>query len=98
MANQSKARRYTPEFRRDAVATWRQSDKAKSVVARELGIDPATLSAWIQQDAIDTGKQAGLTTAEREELQRLRKENVTLQMERDLMKKAAAFFANDATR
>ena len=98
MKKESSRSNYTDEFKRDAVELWRQSDETKSAVAKRLGIDPGSMSNWIRQADIDEGKREGLTSDERDELVRLRKENKTLQMERDLMKKAAAFFANHETK
>jgi transposase len=69
-------------------------------VARDIGVSYESLRHWVHQSDVDSGRRDGLTTAEREELTRLRRENRRLQMERDLLKKAAAFFAreNDPTR
>ncbi len=66
---------------------------------RALGIADQTLRNWIKQAEIDRGEREGLTTEEREELRRLRRENKILREERELLKKAAAFFAKeDGTR
>jgi transposase len=69
-------------------------------VARDLDLDDNTLRRWLQQAEIDEGKgpEGALTSEEREELTRLRRENRILQMERDFAKKAAAFFAKDLNR
>lgn len=99
MENNKKQRRvFTPEYKADAVKLWRESGEAKDAVAERLGIHGTTLGNWITQAEIDEGKRQGLSTGEREELVRLRKQNKVLQMERDLMKKAAAFFATDETK
>lgn len=68
-------------------------------VARNLGIHYETLRLWLRQADVDGGRRDGLTTSEREELARLRRENRTLKEEREILKKAAAFFAQEsATR
>jgi transposase len=68
-------------------------------VARELGISPETLRNWVNQDKVDTGEREGLSTEERQELSRLRKEVKTLRQEREILKKATAFFVReDGTR
>lgn len=64
-------------------------------VARDLGVSVETLRAWVKQDDVDGGRRDGLTTEEREELRQLRRENRLLKMERDVLKKAAVFFAKE---
>jgi transposase len=86
---------YPPEFRREALELLRISGKSAVQVAAELGISDQTLQNWRRQAEIDEGKREGLTSDEREELTRLRRENRTLQMEKDILKKAAAFFARE---
>ena len=86
---------YPPEFRREALELLKLSGKPVSQVAKDLGISEQTLYVWRRQAQIDEGKREGLTSEEREELRRLRKENRTLQMEKDILKKAAAFFARE---
>jgi transposase len=86
---------YPPEFRREAVRLARESGRPKSQIARELGITPWTLRLWEKRAEIDAGEREGLTTDEREELRRLRRENRVLQEEREILKKAAAFFARE---
>jgi transposase len=92
-------RTYTPEQKADAVRLVRQV-KNLAKVARDLDLTDGTLRKWVKQAEIDdgTGPEGALTTAEREELQRLRRENRTLEMERDFLKKAAAFFAKEQDR
>jgi transposase len=93
--------KYPAEFRDHAVELWRTSGKSQRAIALELGITNETLRGWIRQADLDQGRRHdGLKTSERDELRRLRAENKTLRMERDLLKKAAAFFAreNDRTR
>ncbi len=64
-------------------------------VARDLGVSVETLRAWVKQDDIDGGRREGLTTEERAELGQLRRENRLLKMEREVLKKAAVFFAKE---
>jgi transposase len=89
--------KYTAEFKAEAVALYRQCGKSVSAAARDIGVAATTLSAWIKQVDIDEGRgpQGALTSSEREELIRLRRENRQVKMERDFLKKAAAFFAKD---
>jgi transposase len=91
-------RRYPPQFRRDAVALVRSSDKTVRQLARELGVNRETLRNWIRQERIDQGELEGLSSQERQELRRLRREVTELKLERDLLVKAAAFFARETTR
>ncbi|MEX2107504.1 MAG: IS3 family transposase [Solirubrobacterales bacterium] len=79
---------YPPEFRREAVQLARTSDKPIAQIARDLGVSGQTLHTWIKQADVDAGKREGLTSEEREELRRLRRENRTLLQEREILKKA----------
>jgi transposase len=65
-------------------------------VCRELDLTETTVRSWVRQAEVDSGERDGTTTDEREELRHLRSEVKTLRMERDLLKKAAAFFARDS--
>ena len=90
---------YPPEFRAEAVELIRSGAKSIRGLSRDLGVSDQTLRNWLRQGDLDAGRRTdGLTTAEREELRRLRAENRTLRMERDLLKKAAVFFASDGDR
>ena len=86
---------YPLEFRREAIELVRLSGKPLVQIARDLGVSDMTLRNWIKQADVDQGKREGLTSDEREELRRLRRENRTLMMEREILKKAAAFFARE---
>jgi transposase len=87
-------RQFTDEFRAGAVRLVLDEGKTIATVARELDLTPSSLARWVDQARADrTGGATGLTTAEREELARLRKENRELKLEREILKKAAAFFA-----
>ena len=81
---------YSLEFRLEAVRLLRSSDRSVPQLARELGVSPQTLRNWSVQLDVDQGKAEGLTSPEREELRRLRRENRILAEEREILKKAAA--------
>jgi transposase len=89
-------RPYPPEFRREAVALYRRSGKPLSEIAGDLGVSTESLRIWARQSAVDSGQRAGLTSVEMEELRTLRRENKVLREERDILKKAAAFFARES--
>ena len=87
---------YSPEFRVEAVRLARASEKPKIEIARELGMSIETLRQWIRQAEIDGGQRHdGLTSEELSELRRLRKEVRILREEREILVKAAAFFARE---
>jgi len=86
---------YTPEFRSEAVRLARSSGQPPAQIARDLGCCTETLKSWLRQTEIDEGKAEGLTSEEREELRRLRRENRLLREEREILKKAATFFARE---
>ena len=86
---------YSMEFKREAVQLLRTSGRPVPQLASELGVSPQSLRNWRAQFDVDEGRAPGLTSDEREELRRLRRENRILAEERDILKKAAAFFANE---
>jgi transposase len=86
---------YPEEFRREAVQMLR-AGRTPRELAESLGVSPQTLRNWRRQDQVDRHERDdGLTSDERDELRRLRRENVRLTQERDLLKRAAAFFARE---
>ena len=92
-------RKFSPEQKADAIRLVKEVGNVAQV-ARDLDVSANLLHQWIKQAQIDAGQgpPGSLTTDERSELARLRRENRTLQMERDFLKKAAAFFAKDQDR
>ena len=81
---------------REAIELVRLTGKSIRQVAKDLGISEVSLRNWVKQAAAEAGERpGGLSSDEREELQRLRRENQTLRMEREILKKAAAFFAKE---
>ena len=92
---------YPPEFRAEAIRLARTSGKSHRQIAEDLGMTSETLRLWLKQAELDEGqRQDGLTSEEQEELRRLRREVRILREEREILKKAAAFFVRetDSTR
>lgn len=88
-------RSFTPEFKAEVVELVRSSGKSIPQVARDLDLTETAVRSWVRQADVDAGDRPGLTSAEREELARLRKENRVLREERDILKRATAFFARE---
>jgi len=87
---------YPAEFKEEAVRLARSSGKPVAQIARDLGVSFESLRHWVKQAAVDEGSREGLTTDGRSELTKLRRENQTLRQEREILKKAAAFFARES--
>jgi len=88
--------KYPEEFRREAVALRRSSDRPRCQVAEDLGISDGSLAAWEKE--FPDGDADELDAGERAELERLRKENAELKLDREILRKAAQYFARETTR
>ncbi len=95
--NQEKAKTYTAEFRESAVKLANESEKPVAQTARDLGVNENTLHTWINKYSRPQGQDKTVRADDHlyEELKRLKKENARLIEERDLLKKAAAYFAKE---
>ena len=96
-------RQFSKQFKAETIALIRSSSKTVAQVCRDLDLAESAVRRWLAQAEIDEGQRAGLTTAERAELGQLRKEVRrkevrVLREERDILKKAAAYFARETTR
>jgi transposase len=96
---QKPRRLFTDEQKAEAVCIVLQSGKSVNQVSQEMGLTPSSLSRWLKQAQVDqqSDPQGKLTTAERKELNELRRDFKRVQMERDFLKKAATFFAKDSS-
>jgi transposase len=92
--------KYSPEFKRDAVQLVKATGRPVNQVARELGLSHETLRNWVKQDRIDhgQGEPGELTTSQLEELRQLRRRVVELEAEREILRRAAAWFAKEMGR
>jgi transposase len=86
---------YPREFKERAVALYRSGGRSKDEVARELGVSPTSLFNWVKQASVDAGEIAGVASDDRAELVRLRRENRRLELEVEILKRAAAYFAKE---
>jgi transposase-like protein len=93
-----KRRAFSPEFKAETVRLVRESGKSVGAIARELDLTETALRRWVDQAEVDAGRgpSEALTTSEREELAQLRRENKRLRLEREILKKATAFFAKES--
>ncbi len=93
-----KRRSFTKEYKAEVAELIRKSGKSIGAVASELDLAETAVRRWVSQSEIDSGggPTGALTTAEREELAQLRKQVKTLEMEREILKKATAFFAKES--
>lgn len=91
----SKGKRFSPEFRAEAVRLYRMSGQSIASVAHELNISTQSVARWARQAKIDEGKAAGLTSEEREEFRHLQRENKLLREEKEILRKVALFFARE---
>ena len=98
MGKKRRRRAFSEEFKAETVRLVRESGKSIGAIARELDLTETALRRWIRQAEIDTGRgpAGALTTSERDELTQLRRENKRLRMERDILKRATAFFAKES--
>jgi transposase len=93
-----KRRKFTPEFKAETVRLCRVGDRTIGQVAEDLDLTETALREWVKRADIDAGQGPpdALTTSEREELARLRRDNKRLTQERDILKAAATFFAKES--
>jgi transposase len=88
-------RAFTPEFKVEIVERCQAGDRTVAQVARDFDLTETAVRKWVNQAEIDAGKREGLSSDEREELARLRRDNRRLQADVDLLKRATAFFAKE---
>ena len=86
---------YPTEFKRRAVELVRHGDKPIAQLAKELGVAESGLRRWMTQADVDEGHRPGLTSDERNELAELRRKNRVLEMENEILKRAAAYSAKE---
>lgn len=88
-------RSFTPEFKAEIVERCLRGDRSVGQVARDFDLTETAVRAWVHQAETDAGERAGLTTEEREELTRLRREIRRLREDNETLKRATAFFARE---
>ena len=99
MSKKRKRRKFTDEYKAEVVRLCEQPGKTPTGVAQELGLTPSAVMTWVKQATVDAGGgvNGALTTTEREELAALRRENKQLRQEREILKRATAFFAKEGS-
>ena len=92
-----KRRKFTPEFKGEVVELCLRGDRSIGQVSRDLDLTETAVREWVRQAKVDAGRgpDGALTTSEKEKLRRLRRENRQLREDREILKKAAAFFAKE---
>jgi transposase len=93
MQQKRRRRAFTAAYKAEVVEFCRKGDRSISEIARDLDLTESSVRRWVEQAEIDAGRRPGLTSSEQEELARLRRENRVLREERDILKRATAFFA-----
>jgi len=88
-------RSFSPEYKAEVVELCRTGDRSIGEVAKDLDLTETAVREWVRRADVDAGRREGLTNAEREEIARLRRENRVLREERDILKRATAFFARE---
>ncbi|MFD0532238.1 transposase [Kitasatospora arboriphila] len=88
-------RSFTPEFKAEIVELCRRGDRSVGQVAKDFDLTETAVRDWVRQTQVDTGERDGLTSDEREELARLRRENLRLREDVEVLKRATAFFAKE---
>jgi transposase len=89
-------KKFPPEFKRDVVTVARRGDLTVAEVAADFDISPESVRRWMKQADIDDGIKHGLTSAEQAEIVQLRRDKRRLEMENEILRRAAAYFAKDA--
>ena len=89
-------KKFPPEFKRDVVRVARRGDLTRAEVAADFDVSVESVHRWMRQADIDDGVKDGLTTAEQAEVVKMRREIRRLEMENEILRRAAAYFAKDA--
>jgi len=90
-----KRRNFSTSFKDEAVKLVKEGGLSAGRAAKELGISESALRRWLEASDVEQGTKLGLTVAEKAEIRELKRENATLRMERDILKKAVSFFAKE---
>lgn len=95
MVSKRQRRKFSAEYKAEVVALYRTTDKTVSQICEELELTDSAVRRWIAQAEVDAGERDGLTTEEQAEIAQLRRENRVLREERDILRRATAFFAKE---